>query len=185
MFCVQAESLGVKSDSVILSVGVGYFDETNPESYDRGRNMLVKFDVKDQIKNYSRKTNPDTISWWKSQSEEVKNHSLMPTSNDLSVMDGIDELKEYVKKYSKNNKEIIWSRGYFTPVCLNSLFESAGQYPFIKYNSWRDIRTAIDMTKETANGGYCDVPNYEINKNNRHIPHYNVHSDIMMLLFGV
>lgn len=185
MFCVQAETLGVDSDSVILSVGLGYFDETDPELYDRGTTIIVKFDVKDQIKNYGRTTNPDTIFWWKSQSDSVKNHSLRPSSEDLSVSSGIEKLNDYIQKRAKNNKEIIWSRGYITPVCLNSLFQSAGNRAFVRYDLWRDIRTAIDMTKETSDNGYCSIPNCEINKNNRHIPHYNVGDDISMLLLGV
>lgn len=186
MFVIQCETLGFESSSVILSVGLQYFDETNLDSryLNPEQNVFVKFSVKHQVEKYSRTINKSAFEWWKTQPEKVKKTSFVHSSEDKSVLTGIDILSNHVKDFSKTKKEIFWSRGYLTPMCINSLFVSADRYPLVNYNLWRDIRTAIDMTKNTSEDGYCTVPNFPINKENRHIPYLSVNDDAVMLLFG-
>jgi len=187
MFCLQCETLGLSPSSVILSVGLFYFDEDDPDTFntDPEKTLYVKFSAKDQLKKYNRTYEKSTGLWWKTQSHIVQEYSLLETKRDVSVELGILLLKNHVAKYSKSNQEIVWTRGYIHSTCLDSLFKSAQSPPLFKHYQYRDIRTAIDMTKDTADNGFCKVPNHQINIDDRHIPHYNVVQDAEMLLFGV
>jgi hypothetical protein len=190
MFIIQTETLGFDSNAAILSVGIYYsgdnekIDYNGPIAHDPENICYVKFDVKEQVKHYNRTINKDTVSWWKSQSEEVKKHSFIPSISDMTVIEGYEKLKSFVKQKSSNRYDFVWSRGYITPVCLESLFRSAIQPSLFKPNCYRELRTAIDILKGSSDNGYCEINNYEVNKEQRHIPHYNVINEWAMLIYG-
>jgi hypothetical protein len=190
MFFIQTETLGFNSNAAILSVGMYYFDGNEKVDYDgpiihNPENICyVKFNVKEQVKHYGRTINKDTVSWWKSQSEETKKYSFTPSELDVSVMEGYEKLKSFVKENTSVKYDFAWSRGYITPLCLESLFRSANQPFLFKPSCYRELRTAIDILKGSADNGYCEINNYEIDKEQRHIPHYNVINEWAMLIYG-
>lgn len=187
MFILQCETLGLEPESVILSTALLYFDETKPWELNKDpeATCFVKFSFKNQTDGYNRTYDIATVKWWKQQPKSIQKVNVLASKEDVSVFDGIKKLENHVKQYSNSTKEIVWTRGYIHSVCLDSLFREVNKSPLFSHYQYRDIRTAIDMTKETSNNGYCQTSEYVINMNNRHNPELNVIQDAAMLLFGV
>lgn len=182
MFCYQCATLGLEPTSVILAVGLVHFNE-NTKDMDVLCN--VNFQFGDQVDNYHRTYEKETVNFWKNQPKEIRDMITPRAEYVRTVKDGIRDLRDCVKQYSMEEKEIVWTRGSIHQVCLDSLFKAAGEPPLFRHYLYRDIRTAIDLTKDTAKNGYCEVPGYELNKEKRYIPSFNVIQEVKMLLFGV
>lgn len=181
MYIFDIETLGTESTSVVLSASVIEFEATEKYTYEEllSKALFVKFNVKEQIETYNRTVDKDAISWWKKQTEYAQSISLKPTSMDLSVIQGIQNLKDYI-----DPKQKIWARGSLDQMVIDSLCRSAKVESISQYNNWRDIRTAIDLLKDTANNGYCDIPNFNKQDVIKHHPTHDCAYDIMMLLYG-
>jgi hypothetical protein len=186
IFILDIETLGVESTSVILSTALLYFDEKQEYNFDElvSKCCFVKFDANDQIKNYKRTVDKGTIEWWKGQAIETRKLSISPSENDVSTEKGIKLLKEYIRDNSVEKKEICWIRGTIDQTCTESLCRSLGVPPLFEYYQFRDIRTALDLLKETTKRGYCKVPGFDYSKVAKHNPIHDVSLDTMMLLYG-
>lgn len=186
MFCLDIETTGTESDAAVLSVALVYFDETKQYTFEQliDNSCFVKFNLKEQIKNYKRTVEKETLDWWKKQCKIAQEISLMPSDNDVTVKEGIKILRQYAKDNSVNEKELIWTRGSLDQIVLDSLFRSAGEEHLFKYSHYRDMRTAIDLLKETSKGGYCEVLDLDMNKVFKHTPVHDCALDVMMLLYG-
>ena len=66
MFMFDVETLGKRSNSVILSMACTWFDpETKPKPETlRGNTFFAKFSVSDQIQRLKRESDKSTIEWW-------------------------------------------------------------------------------------------------------------------------
>ncbi len=102
------------------------------------RVKIIKFDIADQIKNYEKVIQKETMDWWQSQSPEAR-QILKPTSQDVSITnleqwltDNFGSLKSFKKVFTRGNT--------FDPIFL---MELVGYDPF---NWWciRDTRSYID-----------------------------------------
>lgn len=187
MFCFDVETLGVESNSVILSMACIHFLPENNPTYKELKDsaFFVKLNVRDQVENYSRKINKDTIAWWEKQCLNTKNWSYIPDKNDKPLADGIDALHEWAK--SKNdNDSWVWARGSLDDIILQSAERQIKVDHVFSYSRWRDVRTAIDIMKLTKNG-YCEVehPDFLYERDvTKHNPIDDCALDIMMLLYG-
>lgn len=189
MFCFDVESLGVESNSVILSMACIHFnpeDKPNPTKL-RADAFFCKFDVNDQVKRLNRKIDPETVDWWKKQCENVKRVSFKPNPEyDVTFEAGHQAMAEWVK--SKNDpKSWVWARGGLDDVMLSSMERAAGVENIFSFNRWRDIRTAVDFMYGTTNG-YCEVDYPPFDRNlhiTKHNPIDDCILDIMQLLYGV
>ena len=186
IFILDIETLGVESTSVVLSAALLYFDEKEKYTFEQLVNKccFVKFDANDQIKNYKRTVDKGTIDWWKEQTAETRKLSVSPSANDVSVEKGIKVFKEYIRDNSVDNKEICWIRGTIDQTCMESLCRALGTPPIFEYWQYRDIRTALDLLKETTKKGYCKIPGFDFNKISKHDPVHDISLDVMMLLYG-
>lgn len=183
MFSVDIETLSQKENAVILSCALTHFSEKESLSFEElvEKTCFVKFNAKEQVEKYNRKVSKSTLEWWKRQSDIAKEVSLIPNKNDKSVFEGVDILREYVRKYS-TGKELVFCRGSLDQFVLFDLFEQLQIPQLFEYYQFRDYRTAIECLKENAEKGFCPIPNLDMNKV---IPHHPVHDncrDIMMLL---
>lgn len=187
MFCLDCETLGVDSDSAVLSIALIHFDENKKYTFQKlvENSCFVKFDVQEQIRGYKRTIDKETVEWWKKQSKVAKDYSLTPSGNDISLLEGIEILQKYVKEHSSVEKEVVWIRGSLDQFVLDHLFKSAGKEVLFAYSQYLDMRTAIYLLKETNNGGYCPVPGLDMNSVYKHLPDHDCALDIMMLLDGV
>lgn len=162
MYFLDIETLGVSSETVILSVALLYFDEkveghTWESLYDS--TYFVKLSVRDQVENYNRVVDKDTIAWWKNQGDLTREKSFTPKKSDLSAKEGISQLQQYVRDKSKfPKKELVWVRGSIDQVALDSLFKAVvGQERLFPFWNYRDIRTFVDFNTETGARGYAEI----------------------------
>ena len=104
MFMFDVETLGVASDSVVLSMACIQFDPTTNPTYKELKEsaFFVKFDAKDQVNRLNRKIDKSTVEWWGKQCQNVKIKSLIPSESDVTVEDGIVQFRSWVE--SKSDK---------------------------------------------------------------------------------
>ncbi len=105
MFMFDVETLGVESNSVILSLACIYFD---PDAKPTFRELVdsayfVKFNVRDQVENYGRKVDKGTLQWWEKQCEIVRKKSFIPLKDDQNLKNGIESFHSWIQ--SKNDKK--------------------------------------------------------------------------------
>jgi hypothetical protein len=184
MFAIKVETLDTQYTGVILAVAMVYFDPDKEFSIKdlTSSATLVKFNVKDQIQNYKRTTARSVISYWKEQPEHIKKLVFNPSPDDLLIKQAFEKISEYVNSHS-NWQDIFWSKGYFSPVMFNA-FSKVMDTHYIPYNNVRDIRTAIDLTKDTAKNGKCET-SVDISELDYKNPIQACITDIMMLKYGV
>jgi hypothetical protein len=190
MFMFDIETLGVASDSVVLSMACIHFDpRTNPTYKELKESaFFVKLDAKDQITRLNRKVDKKTVEWWGKQCQNVKTKSLTPCKDDILVEDALSALRTWVKERD-DGKCYVWARGSMDEVVMQALERSVmreGEDHIFLYSRFRDVRTAIDFLTGNING-YCQVDhpsfNYDIDVT-KHDPVDDCALDIMMLLYG-
>lgn len=188
MFVFDVESVGTKSNSIILSAAICYFDSNTPRSFQAllDNTLFVKFNVQEQAATYNRKATASTLDWWAKQSKYVQSISFEKKSDDLSAIEGVLRIKSFIKKFPNYEKDIFWARGTMDQSQIDDLCESLDEEPIATYNQWRDVRTVIDILYNTTNG-YCDIENvsdYHRDKIIKHHPAYDVCLDAAMILWG-
>lgn len=184
-FMFDVETLGVDSDSIILSAAIVHFTghETMQELIDTG--LMVKFDFAEQ-KAMGRTKDADTVAWWNNQGEFQKKASLYPSKRDVSAEDGIKMLRNYVKDNDPEGKQYIWARGNLDQIVIESLARQLGVDSIAGYQMYRDVRTFITLMKDTEKNGYCEVPEGMIPEGAlvKHEPLHDCVLDIMMMVHG-
>ena len=185
MFCFDLETLSVESDAVVLSAAIVYFDPSEDLTFDKliNRTLFVKFNAKDQAKRLSRKIDKDTLQWWASLPPYLQDISLNPKEDDLIAEDAIQKIKDYIKMFPNPENQTIWVRGSMDQPIIDSLCKKLSIEPIMRYNNYRDLRTAIDILYGTSNG-YCDVEDFDKIVVSKHNPVHDICYDVMMLLKG-
>lgn len=186
MFMFDVETLGVESNSVVLSAALIHFDPMEKPDYQTllDNAILVKFNAKEQI-DAGRKVNIDTLEWWKNQHEYIRNLAFIPSKEDVSVEQAFTLLHNYMNKFPNAHKQTMWARGSLDQLVIDSLAKKFDLQPITNYNMWRDVRTAVDIMYGSTNG-YCEVE-FEGFKRHEVIKHHPVHDcalDAMMLMYG-
>ena len=183
---MDLETLGTSEKSVVLSIAVTHFVPENDYTYEElitDRTCFVKFNVKEQM-NDGRTCDKDSVEWWKKQCDIVKKKSLLPSSDDVTVVEGLTTVKEFIKKH-RIEKDYVFIRGNLDNFCADSLCKQYDVPVLFDYWEYFDFRTAIALTKETSSvHGYCDVPGFDRNLVYKHDPCHDNALEIMMLLYG-
>jgi 3' exoribonuclease, RNase T-like len=188
LYIFDLETLGKKSDSVILSCAAIYFDPDERPSPQQMRDeaFFAKFDVRDQHKRLKRSMGTSTMDWWKKQCQNVKVASFIPHEYDMKFEDGYELMRQWAE--SKNNPKCwVWARGNLDQLVLDDIEEQCGLKPIWPFNRWRDVRTAVDFLYDSADG-YVDVdyPGFDArNDITKHNPVDDCLLDAMQLLYGV
>ena len=188
MFLFDVETLGKKSDSVILSMAAIYFnpdDKPSPQQM-RENAFFAKFDVRDQRYRLKRSMGQSTMDWWKKQCDNVKNASFIPNEIDCRFEDGYEAMREWAD--SKNDTKCwVWARGNLDQLVLDDIEEQCGLTPIWPFSRWRDVRTAIDFLYNTTDG-YVNVnyPGFDSKIDiSKHNPIDDCLLDAMMMMYGV
>ena len=171
---------------MILSAALVYFDQTKTYTPKEllDNTCFVKFDIKDQTQKYKRTIEKSTVEWWKGQEKAIQQISVFPSSNDVTAEKGIKILREYIRDNTIEKNEICWIRGTLDQILLDSLCKDL-KVPFIfNYYQYRDVRTALDLIKETTKRGYCKIPNFDFKQVVKHDPRWDVVLDAFMLMYG-
>ena len=150
---IDIEALGKSPDSVILTIGAQVFDPS-PESfgwieksmYDQVTDryylphLNVRVDIDSQINEYSRTTDPDTISWWGKQSAEAQEEALS-LENRISLSSALEQLIGMAQLCKR-----VWSKGptYDIMMLENALNQTGKRIPW-KFWDVRDARTVYSL----------------------------------------
>lgn len=156
---LDLETLGLRENTVVLSLGVAAFrlDAESTNDFDRyiETGFHVKFSVKDQMQTWNRSTDASTIEWWKKQDKEAQK-IVKPSVEDVTMADGLAMFTDWVKSIDYRwGKSYTWTRGlaFDIPKVEHMYYQAGMKLPF---NSWmaRDTRTFIDILTGVSNGQY-------------------------------
>jgi hypothetical protein len=168
----------------VVNVAFIEYDDTrftsDPYEYDDllEKVVFIKFDVADQVKNYGRTIERDTLQWWNTLPPEAKKQiKVMP--NDVSIR----EINNILSKHFDIDKvKKIYSRGRFDHNFLESLCIDIGEpnpFPF-----WveKDIRSFIEGLSFGTTLKNDFIPSEELKKKFiKHNPVHDVAMDIMRM----
>lgn len=187
MFVFDVETLGVESNSVVLSAALLHFDPEQKPTYQQMLDgaCFVKFNAREQIEQYKRTIDIGTLEWWKNQHQYARQVSFDPSSNDLTAVQGITILHNYMNKFPNANKQTMWARGSLDQLVIDSLCRKVDLETITTYNMWRDVRTAVDIMYGTTNG-YCEIEHEGFERASviKHHPVHDCALDAMMLMYG-
>lgn len=135
-------------DLPIISFAVLLYDDEmfineEPYTYDELLEMCdyYKFDVADQVKNYGRVINQDTLNWWKDQNEEARK-LIAPKPDDLPLTKLYVIIKRIVNDYDP--KRIFARSNTFDPMITKFAINALGYEDPTKHWTVRDTRSYID-----------------------------------------
>ena len=186
MFMFDIETLGIESNSVILSMACIYFDVTKQQNYQElvDSAFFVKLDVNDQRERLGRTETTSTLEWWSGQSTSAKMLSFYRSSEDVPGEIAISQLREWSKQFPNHDKCTVWARGNLDQMALGSLENVCKVPPVFHFGRWRDVRTAVDLMTGSTNG-YANIPDFDDSQVLKHDPRHDCAYDIMMLMYGL
>lgn len=134
---LDTETLGRRAGCVVLSIGAAQFD---PRGSGYGMTFSKNIDVQSS-RGYGLVEEPETVSWWASQSPEAKALLFLPAPEPLHNV-----LYSFSHWFEAVGGEKIWSQGAaFDFPILTELYRRIGIEPPWKFWNVRDTRTAYDL----------------------------------------
>ena len=130
---IDIETLACSYDSVILTIGGVKFNPFDAaEPYEP---LNIKLEIDDQLER-GRKKDPDTIKWWGSLPQKVRDEAFS-VGDRVSVEDGLTHLNTWIGDCQK-----VWSQGpSFDMPILGSLYKEFGMKQNWMFWDERDSRT--------------------------------------------
>ena len=185
MFMFDIETLGIESNSVILSMACIYFDPKQTYTYNQlvDSAFFVKLDVIQQRERLGRTETMSTLEWWSGQSETTKKLSFYRSNDDYVAENAIEALREWSQQFPNHDKCTVWARGNLDQMAIGSLEIACKLRTVFHFGRWRDVRTAVDLLTGSTDG-YCDIKDFDRNQVIKHDPRHDCAYDIMMLLYG-
>lgn len=141
---IDIETLGTCDDAAILELGFAIVvpDETSELHHVKIESIGdIVFDLQQQIDEFNRKIQADTLLWWLKQGAKLQ---MMYTSKDpVSFSEGYLQLAQIVQQLRQKYPAVyFWSRGSdFDFRILKSLLDHVNIPCFWKFWEVRDIRT--------------------------------------------
>jgi len=110
-FVLDFETLGKSADSVVLSLGITFYDRDEVKTFNEylDDTYYFKFDVNSQTD--TRSIDQDTLDWWSKQDLEVQSQQLIPDKNDITLDTFLVKLKELLSKHNVNRQSVGFARG--------------------------------------------------------------------------
>lgn len=191
-FFLDIETISTKSSAVILSAGIVYADaslETTTYQDVIENSIFVKFDVKDQVERLGRHVEKRTVDWWMKQAPGVRDMAMKPSPKDLKAEIGISVLSTWINQTRRGKDELCWIRGFMDSTTLEDLTSQLDLPSLFPYNSYRDVRTAIDLMYPNSKSGYVDVDptrciGFDISNVIKHHPVHDSAYDAVMIIYG-
>lgn len=168
----------------VISVAAALVDMNNVETGQYDYEMILdmcrfmKFDVEDQVLNYSRVVDPKTIEWWAEQDKEAL-ETIKPTKLDKSIELLIPFLKEMIE--SVNIDYVFTRNNTFDPIIVQSICRQTGQK--IPYPWWaiRDVKSFIFGYTYGHNIKDSFIPPNIKSQIVKHDPRHDIALDVMRL----
>lgn len=161
---------------------------TEPYTFDELVNSediggTIKFDVEDQIKNYSCQLTKHDIKWWdeiRITNPKAYDRAVKPSKNDVSVSDFCEIFINFLA--FKKNIDRFWSRGNtFDPIILWRLFSDCGELNkldiYLKHWKARDTRTYMEslLGFDLKSTNFCPIDDETLWK--KYFQHHNSRHD--------
>lgn len=136
-FMIDLETLGLKPDSVVLSIGCCRLTESEDEM---GPRFYQELEVNHQIHTYGRKIESEVQRWW----DGIGN---CPNQGIALSYDVIKDLNEFLKS-NTSGAIYLWSKGtdFDIPILYSLYYTLQIPVPW-KYDSVRDLRTLKALTQ--------------------------------------
>lgn len=171
-------------DGVVVSIAILNFSRGrfthNPYKYEDlvAKTATLKFDVNDQVKNYNRKIENDTLEWWKQQGAEAQKQ-LRPSPDDVSI----SELYNFIILNTNpiNLRRVFTRNNTFDPMFMYSVCLATGKP--LPYDWWliRDTKSMIDGLSYGLNLKDNFIPEGLSEKFVAHDPAHDIAMDVMRL----
>lgn len=145
MLMIDLETLGTKSNSVVLSLGACFF--TSERMFKR--NFYCEFDRECQTSK-GRKMSPETFRWWSEQVTPMP--GLEGANNHKNLQNFIDFVNVVQVEEGQDCK--VWSNGAsFDVPMIESMMETYN-FENTPWKFWnvRDVRTIVDLYPECRYG---------------------------------
>lgn len=131
---IDLETLGLKADCVILSIGATFFDIENNTL---GETFYKVFNLYDQLKK-GRMIDPDTLKWWLEQDPKLFKPLLI---GNCSTYTALQEFTQYIQLNGGPNVNV-WGNGSIFDIKIleHILLQNDRRIPWKFYNIM-DLRT--------------------------------------------
>lgn len=179
------ETLGQdQKNSAVVSFAMIAFSEkryiNNPYTYEEliENCAYIKFDVEDQVVNFGRKINKETVDWWNSQGDKAKKQ-IRPSLEDKSIYAFYEfvinncECPKIKKSYTRGNT--------FDPMFLQYLMNDTGHQDPFHWRTVRDTRSMIEGMSFGMNLDNSFIPGDLASKFVKHDPRHDVAMDVMRM----
>lgn len=129
---IDLETLGLKNDAIIVSIGAAYFDISSGEI---GRCIYLPVLI---TKQENRSITGDTVKWWMRQSEEAR--AVFNHEDSWLLERQLDRLRDLILVDTK-----VWGNGATFDI---SILENAyGDIAPWEFYNIRDMRTIVDLAE--------------------------------------
>ena len=153
-YMIDLETLGLKHDAVILSIGAVRFDSDGPIP---GEELYIELDTESQPEH---RVDIDTLKWWMHQTS-IGNP--MPVHGKVKPHHACFQLFDFLGIVEKEDE--IWANGInFDMPKLEHLITTQGCYLPWKYHQVRDLRTLSKLfpgipcgVNEQKHNALCDA----------------------------
>lgn len=156
------------------------FESDNPYTWEELEinTRTIKFDVKDQVQNYSRKINMDTVNWWNSLPEDTKK-LIEPRPDDKPLVALYDFMFDIAHQ---NDIKKVYTRGNtFDPMFMTSLFIDINKQELFPFWTIRDTRSMIEGLSYGSNLRNDFVPEEYKDIFVKHNPIHDVVLDVIRM----
>lgn len=137
---LDLETVGLRPDAGILSLGVVRFDPRDPVY--NGESFYRSLNIAEQL-HAGATQDQSTLDWWAQQDPEIRDQAFAGSFHSVR-----EDLLAFRKFILERPRSLLWSKGPATDsVILQSLFRRMElPWPF-SYRADRDVRTVADLAQ--------------------------------------
>jgi len=180
--CFDTETLSLRANAVVLSIGICVFDDQKWQPYDNIVEMGIELFIdRDAQIDAGRDVSQEVLNWWSTQGEEARR--VLEPAETIHPRDFYAHWEAFCNKHSLNMNWLtknarFYVRGpHFDVAIMEDLFATFNVSPPWKFYKVRDIRTWLECH------GLDD--NLKLKKPASMIPHNALHDaafDAYMML---
>lgn len=134
---IDIETLGTKSNALILSVAIVEFNMITSEI---GDNIYLKICINDSLLN-DFKIEGDTLMWWMTQDNNAKH--IFNNKYSIKCIDALTQLSVFL--LNRHNFKIWGNSARFDLGLLQNYYNKFNMNIPWKYGNERDVRTLVDF----------------------------------------
>jgi hypothetical protein len=133
---LDIETLGTRNNAVVLCIGAMKFNFNERTISDD--HFYAKIDISSQVREYNRRIEGDTLTWWLSQEVKVYEKIVADLTGRVSVKESLELLQEFI-----GNKDTrIWGNGSVFDVSKIEDLMIKDEFPKDYLWQYRNIRCA-------------------------------------------